>query len=309
MAQHYLASAASKDISLLDIAGWDDVETAVQFSLMRWAKNCGEPYCPGCGSTRIYDYRCRAVMKCADCKRQFSDTSGTIFASRKLDVKSMLMATMLFANAAKGYPALQLSRDLGVQYKTAFAFLHRLRGMILCDQARLRLSGVVEVDGGVFGGHTKYLNVSNGEKKRCRSRFGERRVIVVMRERGGRTITAAHKKESLGVQDVLERVEPGSVIMCDESRSWDCLAKFYSTLRIKHKERYVYQDIHTNMAESFFSRMRRSATVHQLISARYMPLYAAEMAWREDWRRRTNGQKWRELLRLCIEGGRRGNEL
>src|SRR5207237_939879 len=38
-----------------------------------------------------------------------------------------LLAIAIFVNGAKGHSALQLSRDLDVQYKTAFVLAHKLR--------------------------------------------------------------------------------------------------------------------------------------------------------------------------------------
>ena len=46
--------------------------------------------------------------------------SGTIFASRKLPIRDYLLAIAIFVNGVKGHNALQLSRDLDVQYKTAY---------------------------------------------------------------------------------------------------------------------------------------------------------------------------------------------
>ena len=46
-------------------------------------------------------------------------TSGTIFASRKMPVRDYLLAIAIFVNGAKGHSALQLSRDLDCQYKSA----------------------------------------------------------------------------------------------------------------------------------------------------------------------------------------------
>ena len=53
--------------------------------------------------------------------------ASTIFACRKLSFVDLLAAICLFVNAAKGASALQLSRDLDVQYKTAFVLAHKLR--------------------------------------------------------------------------------------------------------------------------------------------------------------------------------------
>ncbi len=44
------------------------------------------------------------------------------------------------------------------------------------------------------------------------------------------------------------------------------------------------------MAESFFSRLRRAEIgIHHHIAGPYLNAYAAEMAWREDNRRISNG--------------------
>jgi hypothetical protein len=50
---------------------------------------------------------------------QFSVTARTIFQDHKRAVRDYLLAIAIFANGAKGHAALQLSRDLDCQYKTA----------------------------------------------------------------------------------------------------------------------------------------------------------------------------------------------
>lgn len=66
----------------------------------------------------------RRRFKCLACSHQFSATSGTIFASDKLSFVDLFGAICLFLNASKGPPAVQLSRDLNIQYKTAFVQMH-----------------------------------------------------------------------------------------------------------------------------------------------------------------------------------------
>lgn len=56
-------------------------------------------------------------------------------------------------NGAKGHSALQLSRDLDVQYKTAFVLAHKLREAMSAEANGRTLSGEVEIDGAYFGGH------------------------------------------------------------------------------------------------------------------------------------------------------------
>ena len=71
----------------------------------------------------VYKYETRKLWKCKACSHQFSVTSGTIFASRKMPIRDYLLAIAIFVNGAKGHSALQLSRDLDCQYKTAFVWL------------------------------------------------------------------------------------------------------------------------------------------------------------------------------------------
>src|SRR6267378_3635015 len=68
----------------------------------------------------------------------------------KLPVRSYLMAIAVFVNGAKGHAALHLSRDLNVQYKTAFVLAHKLReamGSQVHNPDQPELSGTVEIDG------------------------------------------------------------------------------------------------------------------------------------------------------------------
>ena len=72
------------------------------FRRLRWPDGEGSPVCPDCDCSVAYVCRCRRVFKCKSCHRQFSVTSGTLFASRKLPFQVLLLAIGLFVNAAKG---------------------------------------------------------------------------------------------------------------------------------------------------------------------------------------------------------------
>ena len=57
----------------------------------------------------------------------------------------------------------------------------------------------------------------------------------------------------------------------------------------------------TNMAESFFSRLRRSEIgIHHHFAGPYLSAYADEMAWREDVRREPNGLQWRRITGAAL---------
>src|SRR5579875_964664 len=158
MAQHFLLSAKARTLSLASILRLTDEEAHQRFVAIRFAANGGSPYCPRCECTAVYAYASRRSWKCKACERQFSVTSGTIFASRKLPIRDYLAAIAIFVNAAKGVSALQLGRDLDVQYRTAFVLAHKLREAIGDAHMQGQLAGEVEVDGAYFGGHVRPEN-------------------------------------------------------------------------------------------------------------------------------------------------------
>lgn len=129
------------------------------------------------------------------------------------------MAIALFVNGATGMSALQLGRDLDVQYKTAFVLAHKLREAMAADHAGLTLKGDVEVDGAYFGGYVKPENRKEDRKDRrlAENQTGKRRVVVVMRERGGRTLPFVFKAEADAVATIRARVETGTTVYADEA--------------------------------------------------------------------------------------------
>ena len=66
----------------------------------------------------------RILYVCLDCKKQFSVTEGTIFNDTHLPLEKWFHAMALMVNAKKGVSALQLQRDLGTAYKTAWYLWH-----------------------------------------------------------------------------------------------------------------------------------------------------------------------------------------
>lgn len=292
--QHFLLSAKARTLSLAKVMRMSDDEAFETFKAIRWASTEGAPFCPRCGCVRIYTLTDNRRFKCAACLHKFSVTSGTIFASRKLAIRDYLAAIAIFVNGAKGHSALQLSRDLDVQYKTAFVLTHKLREALAAEQAT-SAAGEVEVDGAYFGGYVKPANERSNRRDRrlAMNQTGKRQVVVVMRERDGRTLPFIARTEAAGVATVAATVQPGSIIYADEASHWDALEARFLTKRINHSEAYSTADACTNMAESFFSRIRRAEIgIHHHIAGPYIAAYASEMAWREDNRRVSNGEQF-----------------
>lgn len=211
MSQHFLLSAKARTLSLSKVLRLSDDEAFEAFKEIRWAGNDGEPVCPKCGCVAVYTYKARKIFKCQGCNAQFSITSGTIFASRKLKLRDILAAIAIFVNGAKGISALQLSRDLDVQYKTAFVLAHKMREAMASETSGLRLNGHVEIDGAYFGGYVKPENYKDERKDRRLSinRSGKRRCVVVMREREGKALPFVFNGEDESLPTILSRVERG----------------------------------------------------------------------------------------------------
>ena len=293
MAQHFLLSSAARTLSLKAIYKAGEAAAHDTFCKMRWPETEGEAVCPDCGCCETYRITTRRKFKCKVCLRQFSVTSGTIFASRKLAFVDLLAAICITVNASKGVSMVQLSRDLDCQYKTAFVLAHKQReAMALEVHTGETLTGHVEIDGAYFGGHIRPANVKADrvDRRLKQHQNGRRRVVVVMRERLGRTLPVVTTAEADGVALVHENVDRMATLSADEASHWDMLHAGWSVDRVNHSEVYSDHGKHTNWAESYFSRLRRMVVgQHHHVSPRYLHQYATQAAWLEDKRRESNG--------------------
>lgn len=301
MAQHFLLSAAARTLSLGQIYKAGEEAAYETFKRLRWQD--GEAVCPDCGCVECYEISTRRKFKCSACYRQFSVTSGTIFASRKMSYMDLLAAICIFVNAVKGLSALQLSRDLDCQYKTAFVLAHKLREALAAEVANHELDGEVEIDGAYFGGHIRPANLAEDrvDRRLAEHQTGKRRVVVALRQRKGRTRTFVAMNEAEGVEIATQIVSRKSVVFADEAGHWDRLHEGWIVGRINHREAYSADGANTNQVESFFSRLRRMVTgQHHGVSPKYLHQYSAHAAWLEDHRRRSNGANSTGAVKLAM---------
>jgi transposase-like protein len=286
-----------------------DLEAEKTFAAIRWASTNGAPVCPACGGLNAYE--CRRPngslrFRCRACKADFSLTSGTLFAFHKLPIRTYLAAIAIFCNEVKGKNALALSRDLDVQYKTAFVMAHKIREAVASEMKGAHLGGegkTVEVDGGYFGGYIKPANLAEHrvDRRLAKNQNGKRKVVVVIRERDGRTLTHAFASEAASTDFIKARVAKGTELMADEAGSWNALHAAFPMKRINHQEAYSLDGACTNWAEEYFSRLRRAEIgQHHRISGHLLHQYANEAAWREDHRRKPNGTNWNTVIGAAL---------
>ncbi len=310
MCQHFLLSAKARTLPLAKVLRMTDADAEGVFKSIRWADTDGKPVCVHCDCPTVYEARRpsgQLRFRCKACRKDFSLTSGTLFAHHKLPLQTYLAAIVIFCNEVKGKSALALSRDLGVQYKTAFVMSHKLREAMATEVRGHRLGGagkVVEIDGGYFGGYVKPANHKENRRDRrlAKNQNGKRQCVVVIRERDGKVLPAAFRSEGDALTFIRNRVARETEIMVDESAAWNALHAAYSVKTINHQLAYSMDGACTNGAESFFSRMRRAeAGHHHHIAGVYLGRYAQESAWREDYRRSDNGSQIKGVVGLAMK--------
>jgi hypothetical protein len=57
VAQHFFLSARARTLSLATVFRMTEAEAEAEFRKVRWPETDGEPVCPNCGSTKVYDCR------------------------------------------------------------------------------------------------------------------------------------------------------------------------------------------------------------------------------------------------------------
>jgi transposase-like protein len=309
MAQHFLLSKAAKTLSLASVFRMSDEEAEKTFMGVRWADTKGELVCPKCGCLDVYRFRRDTGLlcfECSACRKEFSITSGTLFAYRKLPIKGYLAAIAIFCNEVKGKSMLALSRDLGVSYKAAFVLAHKLREA-MAEELRGRTIGgegkTAEVDSGYFGGYVKPANLREHrlDRRLRENQSGKRKAAVVIRERNGNSLPAVFRTEGQALNFVRSRIAKGTLVNADDSPNWNELHARFEMKRIDHEKAYSFDGACTNWAEEFFSRMRRAEIGHHHhIAGAYLLRYAQEASWREDNRRLSNGEQVNRLGGLAL---------
>jgi len=317
MHQHFLLSAAARTLSVREIFELGDAEAFDLFRESRWGKG-EEVACPECAVVDCHWFlSSRRQWRCKACAHTFSVTSGTIFAHHKLPLRVYLGAVAIYTNAVKGLSALQMGRDLGVQYKTAFVLMHKLRESLIEQREESPLSGEVEIDGAYVGGHVRPKNKKEErlDRRGAENQSPDKRCILVLREKppkvseepgpGGarRTLSFVIGRENQSDIGALASrfIAPGTILSADESDAYDLLPAHFPMRRVNHQREYRADDGTTNnQAESYFSRFRRMeiGQTHQF-GLRYLANYANEAAYREDTRRHSNGEIFRDILAKC----------
>ncbi|MFQ5870119.1 MAG: transposase [Candidatus Zixiibacteriota bacterium] len=112
-------------MSLLEIVRSysDDRECLKFLEDRRWPNG---PVCPRCKAKKVYRLKAVDKFECSSCRYQFSATSGTIFHKSYIPLSKWFLAIYLMSATEKRIRTVELSRDLGLPYKTAWYLRMRI---------------------------------------------------------------------------------------------------------------------------------------------------------------------------------------
>ena len=242
-------------------------------------------------------YRCAEK----ECRKDFTVTTGTVMERSHIKLNKWLMGFFLMASSKKGISAHQLSRSLGLDYKSAWFMCHRIREA-MAGEAFTGGSGplggegkIVEADETYFGNVPKSKRrVSPQRRGRPYTKSGRvgpggKRAVVSLVERGGnvRSFHAAVADGETVAKIVNENIARETRLHTDESRLYiKPGAGFAAHETVRHAGgEYVRGDVHTNTIEGYFSIFKRGMKgIYQHCGEKHLHRYLAEFDFRYNHR-------------------------
>ena len=207
--------------------------------------------------------------------------------------------------------ALQLSRMLGLSYKSAWFMCHRIReGMAPKSAAPIGgESKVVEADESFIGGKAKNRAYAKKEPKKHAV------LTLVKRDGKSRSFHIANVKAKTLREKIVTTVSRKSHLMTDELASYEKVGKEFANHGTVNHSANEFSKLggftHTKTAECRFSLMKRAVFgTHHSISEAHLPRYLAEWDFKWNTRKISDGERAAIALE-GIEGGltyRRPNE-
>jgi transposase-like protein len=242
-----------------------------------------EPKCAYCGSANVSVHKEEgrtSRLQCSGCRKSFSVLVGTIFEASKLSLLKWFMAISLMIEAKKGISALRLSRNLDVNYKTAWAISHKIR-KAMNDKNLNAFGGVVQMDETYIDTNNDDEDKNSGGGKQIRSK---NKTSVVGMSSGGKIKAFATKNIMAGtlLHFARRNIIEGSTVHTDSNQSYNNFKNWFKHEKVKHAVEFVSASgVHTNTVESFWGNLKRciKGNFHH-ISKKYAQNYIDEFEFR-----------------------------
>ena len=242
------------------------------------------PRCGRCGSNSVYATTNGRPMshRCRRCRRHFSVRTGTTMAQTNLPLRSWLLAIHLMLTGKKGISALQLHKELGVAYQTAWFLEHRIREAM--NETKRIMSGIVEIDETYFGGKWNRMHADKKPPKGTAWKDTKFAVVGLRQANTGKVIafpvpdTFAETLQKA----VTDNVKPGSIIYSDGEPAYQDLPWLgYMHEYVVHSQgEYVRDGVTTNGIEGFWRYAKHIVYQYRGVSKYHFPMYLKEIEYR-----------------------------
>ncbi len=264
---------------------------------IRWAGN--PPVCPNCGSKRIGEIKTRRMLRCKDCRKQFSSKVGTIFEDSPLGLDKWFVAVWAIANCKNGISSHELSRAIGVTQRTAWFMLHRIRKAMECESEKF--DGPVEADTTYIGGQARNMHTKRREKLiQGRGSVGKTPVHGILQRVETSKVNAKvvnRDDEETSLARVKSSVKYGAEVFTDEAREYDRLINSHAHRAVDHSKAYVDGIVHTNGIENFWTLLKRAIKgTYVSVEPYHLFRYVAEQVFRFNMREWTDSVRFEFLL-------------
>ena len=120
---------------------------------MRWPDGFA---CPHCQVKRSCFKPSHGAFECYGCKKVTSPTAGTVFHRTKVPLRKWFWAIYLLSTPKKAVSTLYLSRQLDVNYRTAWSLRLKVQRAMANRDEQYDLGGAVEIDEIWIGGKQKH---------------------------------------------------------------------------------------------------------------------------------------------------------
>lgn len=155
-------------MSIKDLKNLSEDEARKLLESVLWPEGPVCPHCGNCDQARIGHLaanpakKIRAGLKqCKECRKQFTVTVNTVFASSKLPIATWLYIIASMCASKKGISALQLQREFGSKNYEAFWFAcMRVRHAMTMPALADMMGGVIHADETYVGGKTPAQGVT-----------------------------------------------------------------------------------------------------------------------------------------------------